>query len=256
MWGRVHPTPTDVTARLRDRFVRRMLGAPMASHDASPEQPLEDPDRRTFIRRLTFMGGGVVLVGGAAACRNEKAVDAGVTAPAPTPGAKQALATSHLTFTNQEFAVLSAAVARVIPRDDDPGALEANVPEYIDKALQSQQLESMRKNFGPGLSALDRRCQRMFKAGFAEATPEQQDEVLTIFKNSPETSGESRWYEMLIVLSLEGFLGDPSYGGNRDEVGWKLVGFELVDHRASDPGKDYDGRKRLDALRCGTGKGC
>lgn len=233
-----------------------MLGAPMASHDSSNEQhPPEDPERRTFIRHLTFMGGGVVLVGGAVACKGEKAVDAGV-AVAPKPSPQQALATSHLTFTNQEFAVLSAAVARVLPKDEDPGALEANVPEYIDRALQSQQLESMRKNFGPGLAALDRRCQRMFKVGFPEASPEQQDEVLTIFKNSPETSGESRWYEMLIVLSLEGFLGDPSYGGNRDGVGWKLVGFELVDHRASDPGGDYDGRKRLDALRCGTGKGC
>ena len=92
--------------------------------------------------------------------------------------------------------------------------------------------------------------------GFAAAKPEQQDEVLTIFKNSPETSGEARWYEMLIVLTLEGFLGDPSYGGNRDEVGWKTVGFTLVDHTKADPGKGYNGIKQLESLRCGTGKGC
>ncbi len=25
---------------------------------------------------------------------------------------------------------------------------------------------------------------------------------------------------------MYGFLGNPSYGGNRDHVGWKLIGFE------------------------------
>ena len=29
-----------------------------------------------------------------------------------------------------------------------------------------------------------------------------------------------------MVLTLEGFLGDPSYGGNKDQVGWALVGFD------------------------------
>jgi gluconate 2-dehydrogenase gamma chain len=92
--------------------------------------------------------------------------------------------------------------------------------------------------------------------GFASAKPEQQDEVLTIFKNSPENTGEARWYEMLVVLTLEGFLGDPSYGGNRNQVGWQLVGFNLVDHTAADPSKTYDGAKTLMQLRCGSGKGC
>jgi gluconate 2-dehydrogenase gamma chain len=25
---------------------------------------------------------------------------------------------------------------------------------------------------------------------------------------------------------MYGFLGNPSYGGNRDRIGWKLIGFE------------------------------
>ena len=49
----------------------------------------------------------------------------------------------------------------------------------------------------------------MFKAPFANATPAQQDELLTIFKNSPEKSGEARWYEMLVVLVTRGLLGRP-----------------------------------------------
>ncbi|MDP3232513.1 MAG: gluconate 2-dehydrogenase subunit 3 family protein [Myxococcales bacterium] len=225
--------------------------------DETTLAPLDDaPDelaRRVFVQRLTFMGGGVVLLGNA--CKESPKPDAGASL-AVAPPRPQALTTSHLTFTNDDFAIVAAAAERVLPKDDDAGALDANVPEYIDRILQTRQLESMKNNFVPGIAALDRRTQRMFKVGFAGATPEQQDEVLTIFKNSPETSGEARWYEMLVVLTLEGFLGDPSYGGNRDGVGWKAIGFTLVDHTPADPGKGYDGKKQLEALRCGGGKGC
>jgi gluconate 2-dehydrogenase gamma chain len=224
--------------------------------DAQPSlREEDDPSRRVFVQRLSFMGGGVVLLGGA--CTDKATRDAGTQATAPTSLVPpQAQSTSHLTFTNEDFGILSAACERVLPRDADPGALDANVPFYIDRILQSPQLENMKKNFIPGVAALDRRAQRMFKVGFAQATPAQQDEVLTIFKNSPEASGEARWYEMLVVLTLEGFLGDPTYGGNKDSVGWKLVGFTLVNHAEADPTAPYDGAKRLTELRCGGGKGC
>ena len=59
-----------------------------------------------------------------------------------------------------------------------------------------------------------------------------------------------------MVLSLEGFLGDPGYGGNHDRVGWDLVGFKLVGAQAAEPPPGYDGVKHLHAARCGGGKGC
>ena len=214
-----------------------------------PEAGDDDVTRRVFVHHLTFLGGGVVLLGG---CKDEPK-------PAPPPAATTpvALTTSHKTFTEAEWATLSAAVDRMLPRDEDPGALDANVPEYIDRMLQTENLQQMRSNFVPGVAALDRRAQRMFKTSFATATPAQQDELLTIFKNSPEKSGEAHWYEMLVVLVMEGFLGDPSYGGNKGEVGWKLVGFSLVGRNVKgDPKAPYDGSQRLHELVCGGGKGC
>ncbi len=211
-----------------------------------------EPSRRVFVQRLTFMGGGVVLLG--SAC-DEKA-----KAPAPAVAAAkpaEVASSSHRTFTHDEWAILTAACDRVLPRDEDPGALDANVPEYIDRMLQTPQLEQMRSNFLPGLAALNRRTQGMFNVPFAQANPTQQDEVLTVFKNSPEKSGEARWYEILLVLVLEGFLSDPSYGGNAGEVGWKTVGFTLVGRNpVGDPGNDYNGSKALRALTCGVGRGC
>jgi gluconate 2-dehydrogenase gamma chain len=209
----------------------------------------DDVTRRVFVHHLTFLGGGIVLLGG---CKDEPK-----PAPPPAVATPEPLTSSHRTFTNAEWATLSAAVDRMLPRDEDPGALDANVPEYIDRMLQTENLQQMRSNFVPGVAALDRRAQRMFKTSFATATPTQQDELLTIFKNSPEKSGEAHWYEMLVVLVMEGFLGDPSYGGNKGEVGWKLVGFSLVGRNVKgDPKAPYDGSQRLHQLVCGGGKGC
>lgn len=194
------------------------------------------PARRVFVHRLSFLGGGVVLLG--SACKTRKNVpDAGVQTAA--------LTTSHKSFTNEEFKVVSAAVDRVIPRDEDPGALDANVPEYIDGALQLPQLQKMRMDFTSGAAALNRRSQRMFQKPFYETSADQRDELLRIFRDSPDNSGEARWYELLIVLTMEGFLGDPSYGGNKDRVGWQLVGFNIIDTQAIGPADSYDGAKHL-----------
>jgi gluconate 2-dehydrogenase gamma chain len=210
--------------------------------------------RRVFVRHISLVGGGVVLLGG---CKNSEPTAPAPKAEAPSDLASKELTTKHLTFTNDEWTTLAAIVDRMLPSDEDPGALEADVPEYIDRMLQTPQIGQMKENFISGLAAIDRRSQRLHKVPFAKATAAQQDELLTIFKNSPEKSGEARWYEILVVLTLEGFLGDPSYGGNKNEVGWKLVGFELVGRNLKgDPPKGYDGSKHLQHLRCGDGKGC
>lgn len=217
---------------------------------------LKGISRRVFVHRLAFMGGGVVLLGGA--CTDEKKPSSNPPAAPPKPAkVNEPLTTSHKTFTNEQFAVLVAAVDRILPKDEDPGAVEAGVPQYIDTALQAQQLQRMKQDFSGGLNALDRRCQRMHKVGFAQATPAQQDDVLTVaFKDAPESSGEFKWYDLLVTLTMEGFLGDPSYGGNKNKAGWQLLGFDLVGHEAAENAPGYDGQKHLDHLRCGGGKGC
>jgi gluconate 2-dehydrogenase gamma chain len=34
-----------------------------------------------------------------------------------------------------------------------------------------------------------------------------------------------QFFEALLELTLEGFFSDPIYGGNRDKVSWKMIGF-------------------------------
>jgi gluconate 2-dehydrogenase gamma chain len=33
------------------------------------------------------------------------------------------------------------------------------------------------------------------------------------------------FFEAILAITIEGFLADPIYGGNRDKAGWKLLGF-------------------------------
>jgi len=193
--------------------------------------------RRVFIQRLTFMGGGVILLG--SACKKDEP-------PPPKPKAKVPgikrldLTTSHLTFTDDEYKTVAAACERIIPKDEDPGALDANVPVYIDKMLTSPELHKMREDFLGGLDALMRRAQRMWKKNFWEATADEQDDLIRLFRDSAADSGEAHFYDSLVVLTLEGLLGDPSYGGNKDRIGWALVGFGT-----SEPPMGHDGMHAL-----------
>jgi gluconate 2-dehydrogenase gamma chain len=199
--------------------------------------------RRSFIPRLTFFGGGVVLLG-PAACKRSSEEERAQPPVAPLSGSP------HGTFSGLEFATVAAAAERILPKDEDPGAKDANVPAYIDRMLQTPELKQMKSDFLQGLSALERRSRSMFQQGFAQATPEQQDELLTLFKDSGAGTGEAHFYELLVVLTLEGFLGDPSYGGNQGRVGWRLVGFDTVGTVAMAPPEGYDGPKCL--RECGV----
>ena len=51
---------------------------------------------------------------------------------------------------------------------------------------------------------------------------------------------------------MEGFFADPMYGGNRDKVGWKMIGFPGVDRdllRTHQDLSEQDVRRRADEHR-------
>jgi gluconate 2-dehydrogenase gamma chain len=91
------------------------------------------------------------------------------------------------------------------------------------------------------LAALDRYCHDTYAGkSFAQLTGEQKDKIISGLEFGPLTlpgaSGKA-FFEMLIKNTQEGFFADPVYGGNRDMVGWKMIGF---------PGARYDYRDHID----------
>src|SRR5712692_4598723 len=93
--------------------------------------------RRVFIHRLAFLGGGVVLIG--PACKLEPSVGESKAVP---DGASRS---ANQTFTPEEIAIVSAACDRIIPRDEDPGAVDANVPQYIERMLQTAEMRRIKE---------------------------------------------------------------------------------------------------------------
>lgn len=173
-------------------------------------------------------------------------------------------------------ATIEAAMARIIPTDDQPGAREAGTVEFLDRYLSGlgfiyakpdgtgfetlsgrraeawqRRIDALRAKYVDGVLDLDRRSRAKFGADFVETGPEQQDQVLADMERGeqepattlspayaiggPTTSApalqqtstevELDFFPLLVAHTRQGFYADPIYGGNKDRVGWQVIGF-------------------------------
>jgi gluconate 2-dehydrogenase gamma chain len=176
--------------------------------------------RRQFIRRVA-LGFGAYLV----ACKPSKT--APPLAEVPAGGLKS--------LTREQFALLAAACERILPRDEDPGATDLGCAVYIDQMMADADAKALwgRALLG-GLPELEKQSKARFGKVFAEATIEQQEQLLTQWQRSRFT-GESAFFEVLHALTMEGAFSDPTYGGNLAARGWAMVGFGPPDPRPGHP---------------------
>ena len=135
--------------------------------------------------------------------------------------AVQSSAPVKFEFLSPEQAVeIEAVAAQIIPADDTPGAREARVIYFIDRALSTFDKERQ-PLYVKGLKDLQAKQKKMFKntAKFSELNSEQQIRVLKAFE-------KNQFFEIVRAHTIMGFFSDPSYGGNYDKIGWKLIGFK------------------------------
>jgi gluconate 2-dehydrogenase gamma chain len=207
------------------------------------------PDRRGFLRRsiaivpaaTALAGAGLVAVQGTGA-----AAPSGPPAPAAVP-----YAPSY--FNPDEWAFVRAAVARLIPSDDvGPGAIEAGVPEFIDRQMEGafgqaatwymqgpfvassplfgyQGKMLPREVYRAGIAATDAWCRRQYGGKrFAELDAARQDEVLKGLDGGTiefDDVGAKDFFTFLLQNTKEGYFSDPIHGGNKDAAAWKMIGF-------------------------------
>lgn len=123
-------------------------------------------------------------------------------------------------FTKADGAEIEAMAAQIIPGDaESPGAREAGAVYFIDRALTTFDRDRQAA-YKDGLAMLQSRTREKFPghASFSQLEHEQQIELLTSIEHTD-------FFETVRVHTVMGFLADPSYGGNRGEAGWKLIGF-------------------------------
>ena len=109
----------------------------------------------------------------------------------------------------------------------------------------------MRARYVEGVGALDARSRAMASCDFVDLRPDQQDEVLRGFEatgagapttltvsdglagpvsaepalQQTSTEVDLDFVPLLVTHTRQGFYADPIYGGNKDRVGWKVIGF-------------------------------
>jgi gluconate 2-dehydrogenase subunit 3-like protein len=169
----------------------------------------------------------------------------------------------HLFFNDEEYAVVEAACARLIPTDDDPGATEAGVADYVDGLLGAFAVDppriwaggpfSGRHGGEPGfgrflpLSALDELAwrtriegslgiaEREFNSPVVGLQERYREGLAALGADFPTLAGDEQddrlrahaeFTELLYEHACEGMYGAPEYGGNRNLVGWQYVDFE------------------------------
>lgn len=168
-------------------------------------------------------------------------------------------------FNDLEARFVEAAIDRLIPPDPQwSGAAAAGVLYYIDRQLASAYGSGARMYLqGPwqpdapaqqgyqlrhtpaelyriSISEIRDVCQQLFGRSFAELAVNQQDEILKGLESGETTLSSipsTVFFETLLANTIEGYFSDPVYGGNREMVGWRMIGFpgayaqylELVD---------------------------
>ena len=123
-------------------------------------------------------------------------------------------------FTPEQATEVEAMAAQIIPTDETPGAREARVINFIDRALVTFE-KNQQPAYTQGLKDLDAQTKQLFPTAtkFSALTSEQQIKVLTAMEKTP-------FFNLVRTHTITGFFASPVHGGNQGKVGWKLVNYD------------------------------
>jgi gluconate 2-dehydrogenase gamma chain len=114
-----------------------------------------------------------------------------------------------------------------------------------------QRIEIVRHKYVEGIEELNQRSRAEFGDDFADVPPDQQDTILAMMEGPIREQERAReeeqavagftppepalqqiaaeidldFFPLLVLHTRQGFLADPVYGGNRNRVGWDVIGF-------------------------------
>ncbi len=123
-------------------------------------------------------------------------------------------------FTPEQALEVEEMAAQIIPTDETPGAREARVVSFIDRALVTFDSERQ-DDYTEGLKGLAAQSKQQFPNAnkFSDLTFDQQIQVLTAIERTP-------FFNLVRTHTVTGFFASPVHGGNVDKVGWQLLGYD------------------------------
>jgi Gluconate 2-dehydrogenase subunit 3 len=164
--------------------------------------------------------------------------------------------TAHFeVLTIEQARNVEAIASQIIPSDELPGAREAGVVFFIDRALKTFASQDLLL-YQQGLAEVDELTSEKFSGvkTFADAAPDQQEAIMVELEErvtpapkqprSRRQLGSADFVDTIWQHTVLGFLVDPEGGGNRDYAGWKAIDRDPA-HSFSPPfgfyDKDYPG---------------
>jgi gluconate 2-dehydrogenase gamma chain len=203
----------------------------------------------TVPRRKFLLGAG--LAGTAIAAGLSDHAEAQQPTPAaPAPPAPDA--EPFVTLTAPEAAFIVAAVDTLIPADElSPSGSDCGVAIFIDRQLgsawgggakmyragpylkgkpeQGYQLAlTPREFFAAGITAANAWTRKTWAKDFDRLAPADRVAALKAMEEGKaafENFDARAFFSQLHGITMAGFFSDPIYGGHRDKIGWKVLGF-------------------------------
>lgn len=191
--------------------------------------------RRTFI-----VTGGAALVGAGTYAYLRRLgydVDADPTPLDLSPRPKSA-SLSHAPFDPIALGVLGALVDHLIPGHEAsglPSGRSAGVVDYLIAAARSPGLRPVRDEILKLTRLLDLVAKKDLSGPFQELGQEQQATLIdeaAAGKHDRRSFKATRAIEATLRLALEGYLGHPHHGGNRDASVWNALSIDMPRERS------------------------
>lgn len=215
----------------------------MSAPAGSGESP--GSGRREFLRTATALTSLAILPGRTAATEGNTASTGQLPAEVPP--------SIYLALDPDEAAFVEHLVEVMCPADDlTPGGVECGLALFIDRQLagafgrgerlyqQGPWRPGRREDgyqlplnpaqyFKLGLAAAGAACTKLHGRSFNSLASMEADAFLQALAagkvSSPEVQLDVWFNEMVYPLFTQACFADPVYGGNRDKVFWKMIGY-------------------------------
>ena len=180
----------------------------------------DEISRRLFLKQST----------GAAGAAWAASVLPGLAAISEAAHAAKEEAAPFVILQPDEAIEFEAIASRIMPTTDTPGAREAGVIYFFDQSFGT---------FNAPLLPMLRGGLAELQAGidgdrtFSQLREAEQDALL-------EARQDTQFFGLIRMMTMAGFFGLSEYGGNKDGVGWKLLGMDPHAHAHVYPFGYYD----------------
>jgi gluconate 2-dehydrogenase gamma chain len=217
--------------------------------------------RRSFLKGAGAAGAAAAtaLAGGLSACAKQTSAEQPTPAPEP-----------RLTLTATEADFLSAAYDTIIPADQlSPSGTDCGLVTYIDRQLAGawgsgarmyrngpffqgkpeygyQLALTPREFFAAGIAAANVWSTKTYSKTYDRLAAADRAAALTAMEQGKaEFVGfdARQFFEAVLQSAMEGFFADPMYGGNRNKVSWKMLGYPGLPATWASKALEYRGKK-------------